>query len=163
MATEILTAQRLRELFHYDPDTGIFTRIAPIRNGTNLIGTVGCINTIGYHTIGIDRGRYLSHRLAWLYVYGEWPHEVDHINGNRADNRISNLRDVTRTQNAQNQRKPRQTNVSGYIGITPVGVKWRSRIKTAKKITHLGMFDTPEAAHNAYVTAKRIQHPGGTI
>ena len=109
--TTEITCDELRQRFHYDPTTGTFTR----RRDGKVMG----VKAGHYGRIQIDLGsqmRYAS-RLAWLYVYGEWPTgEVDHINGNRTDNRIENLRDVTRTGNARNLRAPAPTKRSGLPG-----------------------------------------------
>lgn len=107
----------------------------------------------------------LAHRLAWLYVYGEWPqHGLDHINGVRLDNRISNLRDVPQTINLENQRKAKGLTKSGFLGVERTrGGKWAARIVANGKRYGLGVFATPEAAHSAYVTAKRKLHEGCTI
>ena len=92
-----ITADELRSILHYNPLTGVFTRIRsahPHRVGV-VVGSV----SHGYILIGLLGKRYRAHRLAWLYVYGTWPkHDIDHINRNRSDNRICNLRDVTRQQ-----------------------------------------------------------------
>jgi hypothetical protein len=107
-----LTQSRLKELLIYDPDTGIFRR--RIACGIAVAGsTPGNINAMGYLDISIGCKRYYAHRLAWLYVYGEWPSlEIDHINCDRLDNRISNLRDVTHHQNMNNLRFHREGTAS---------------------------------------------------
>jgi hypothetical protein len=94
-----LTAERLREILGYDPETGLFTRL--VRTGRIRAGEVaGTAHSRGYRSIVIDGRVYLSHRLAWLYVHGEWPPEqIDHINRNRADNRLVNLRAAKQSQN----------------------------------------------------------------
>lgn len=176
MAKTDLTAQRLRELLHYDPDTGVFTRFSietsdGRRSGRlcDLGKTVGSRMQNGYLNAGVLGRKYLVHRLAWLYVTGDWPkHHVDHINGDPADNRWANLRDVTREGNLQNQRDARSDNVARLLGVQkrlragkPM---WSACIKSGKnKAVHLGTFDTPEAAHQAYLKAKRVAHQTCTI
>lgn len=152
----MLTQERLKELLDYDPETGVFTwksRIRGIR-----IGQVAGSNVKGYRQIQIDKERHYSHRLAWLYIYGCWPlNELDHINRIKEDNRIANLREVTRQENCWNIGKLK-TNSSGYTGVNlhkQYG-KWRANIRIQGKYKHLGYFNTPEEAHYAYSTAKGV-------
>lgn len=82
-----VSADRLRSLLHYDPETGLFTRNVS-RQGFHADTEAGTFHKqSGYILVGVDRKHYRAHRLAWLYMMGEWPSEVDHINGDRADNR----------------------------------------------------------------------------
>ena len=165
MATPNLTAARLRELLHYNPDTGLFTWLVSTTRRIRVGAVAGTLVTSGYVSIGVDRDLHRAHRLAWLYVYGEWPkHDIDHINGNRSDNRIANLRDVTRTVNLQNIRSAHKDKQSA----TPLGVyadkkKWAAAIRVNGERCRLGTFDTPEEAHAAYLDAKRKYHEGCTI
>jgi hypothetical protein len=106
-----ITAERLRQLLHYDPERGVFTwlsRPAERSWNTRFAGTrAGTINGLGYVVIGILGRRYKAHRLAWLYVHGEWPgRELDHINCDKSDNRIANLRPATRSQNIARIKPP---------------------------------------------------------
>jgi hypothetical protein len=159
-----LTAERLRELLNYDPETGVFTwRVS--RRATARPGSVaGTITPKGYRNIWIG-GNYRAHRLAWLYVHGKWPdHEIDHIDGNRANNAIANLRDVTRSVNHENLRCARSDNAHGLLGVSPSkGKRWKTSITVNGKWQHLGTFKTPEEAHAAYLEAKRRLHVGCTI
>lgn len=155
----ILDQTGLKDQLSYDPETGVFTW-AQTRPGTAKKGThAGCKNREGYVQIMV-RGKYhAAHRLAWLYVYGEWPVlQVDHINGNPNDNRIANLRLVSASENAQNKRKARSDNSSGFLGVTAHYGKWRAQISVMGERHHLGNFSTPEEAHAAYVEAKRRIH-----
>lgn len=162
MAASDLTAQRLRELLNYNPDTGAFTR-AVARSNVPAGSLAGCLNSVGYLVIRIDSRLYLSHRLAWLYMHGGWPeHHIDHINGNTRDNRIANLRDVKNSVNSQNQRSAKQS-ASNLLGAHKWHDKWTAGIMLNGKKTHLGVFSTPEEAHAAYIEAKRLMHPGCTI
>lgn len=145
----MLTAERLREVLDYDLETGEFRwRITMGCRG--VAGRVaGCLCATGYQSIRINRKPYQAHRLAWLHVYGEWPrNEIDHMNGNKADNRLSNLREATRFQNTAN-RKSRKTFKGVYL--LPSG-RWAASIQR-DKLHHLGCFDTPEEAHAAYCSA----------
>lgn len=102
MTTLKITAARVRELLNYDPDTGLFTwRVA--NGGQSSPGKpAGCVSA-RYPCVALDSKLYLLHRIAWLHTYGEWPqHQIDHINQNKRDNRLCNLRDVTASVNQQN-------------------------------------------------------------
>jgi hypothetical protein len=156
----MLTAERLRELLHYDPSTGIFTwRVR--RCGRALVGaTAGSLNADGYVHIRVDGGRYKAHRLAVLYMTGEWPvRDVDHENLCRSDNRWNNLRRATRSQNCANSRRPRN-NTSGFKGVSwhGAGKAWVARVMVKGESRYLGLFDTPEAAHAAYSAAAMEAH-----
>jgi hypothetical protein len=115
-----LTAQRLRELFHYDPDTGIFTwRVKPRKGCVQIADIAGHVNHTGYRSIKIDQRAYRAHRLAWLYMYGVWPPgDLDHDNTIKDDNRLVNLREATDPQNQANiGRGPLKSVV--WLGATP--------------------------------------------
>lgn len=144
-----MNIERLKELLFYNHETGVFFHRTR-RTGVPHAGSkAGCINEsrgISYERIKIDGKAYKSHRLAWLYVYGELPEgEVDHINGNTLDNRIANLRDVTRRENCMNKTK-RADNSSGVTGVSKQNGKWVARISHNKKRILIGSFDSLEAA-----------------
>ncbi len=163
MAKANLTAQRLRELLDYDQETGIFTWKIP-RGAFKIGDASGSLKAAGYIYIGIDFESYLAHRLAWLHVHGEWPqNQIDHINGNRSDNRISNLRDVSTSENQQNQRRAKRNNKLGFLGVSAYGNKFGARINIPGRVINIGCFDTPEEAHAAYLAEKRKIHPASTI
>jgi hypothetical protein len=154
-----LSFNRLRELLNYDSDTGVFTwRSRPsLRCRINVGEIAGCIGTFGYWRIQIDGERYLAHRLAWFWANGEMPgEEIDHIDGNPLNNRISNLRLATRSQNLANTPLSRK-NTSGYRGVhfSRAACGWQARIKINQKIRHLGTFPTKEMAAAAYSLAAR--------
>lgn len=159
-----LTAERLKQLVHYDPNTGIFTHIAPrkkIRVGEQA---GGIDRDSGYMVLCVDRKRHYAHRLAFLYMTGQWPAQlVDHRDGNRANNAFRNLRDAPRVINQQNMRHAAITSTSGLLGAFKKRDKWESRIRVAGKILRLGVFSTAVEAHEAYVAAKRVHHAGCTI
>lgn len=168
MAKSDLTANRLRELLKYDSETGSFTWIV-CRGKANSSKNAGWIRKeTGPHAarrvIEVDQQNHFAHRLAWLYVHGDWPIGViDHINGNTLDNRIQNLRDVSQRINQQNRRKT--SSRSGLLGAhwRERDKKWSSAIVVGGKAIHLGIFETAETAHAAYVAAKRKLHEGCTI
>jgi hypothetical protein len=160
-----VTAERLRQLFDYNPATGDF--VAKTSRGGHFAGRVAGARKeqrCGHIYICIDRRLYLAHRLAFLWMTGEWPKlEVDHINCNGSDNRWVNLRDVPGAVNLQNQIRPRKCNRSGFQGVSPNRKRWAAQIKACGAHIHLGTFDTPELAHAAYVEAKRRLHVGCTL
>ena len=161
MSNLILTQSRLRELLDYNPETGIFTRKSNTYR-TDLVGRpAGGPNPKGYHRIGVDLKRYLTHRLAWFYVHGVWPAgEVDHINRDHTDNRIANLRDVTPSEN-QHNKQSMSNNTSGLTGVSwdAFNSKWTAAISAKRKHYFLGRFDSAVCASAAYQAAKLIHHP----
>ena len=161
MAKADLTAERLRELLHYDPETGVFTVKVATSSRSRVGGQPGNLHPYGYLKIGLDGKLHAAHRLAWLYMTDEWPtHEIDHINRVKDDNRWANLRDVPSAINQQNKVRASK---SGLAGVSPDGHRWRSQITTGGVTKWLGRFDTPEEAHAVYVEAKRKLHEGCTI
>jgi len=162
MENSLLTQQRLQELFIYDPESGIFTRrIATGRHGRYRAGVKpGTRERRGYIIIGVDSQRHMAHRLAWLYVYGEFPQtDIDHINNIKGDNRISNLRLVTRRQNMQNVLAHKH-NTSGFKGVSwhKHSNRWRAYIFADYKQIYLGLFETKEAAAAARLAAEKTYH-----
>ncbi len=159
MAKTDLTAERLRELLDYNPETGVFTWRAT-GTGRRPNGTAGSVNSKdGYVYMRIDGATHLGHRLAWFYQNGHWPrYFIDHIDGDRANNRICNLRDVSKAGNNQNIRSPRINNQSGFLGVIKKRGKWDAQITICKRPTYIGTFDTAELAHEAYKAAKRKHH-----
>ena len=159
-----LTQERLKAVFLYDPDTGVFTRLKSTGSRSAIGSSPAPCKRDGYIRISVDNCQYLAQRLAWLHFYGNWPtHQVDHINGNRADNRIANLRDVSNTGNGQNRHLHNKNCSSGLLGVYKHGDRWVSKIKVDRKPIHIGVFSTPEEAHAAYVEAKRTLHATCTI
>jgi hypothetical protein len=155
-----LTQERLKSLYEYDPATGVFT--------SRLYNKPVGFNHRGYLVVELwHQGRqrkFKLHQLAWLYVHGCWPNPMaDHINGIKTDNRIDNLREVTKAQNAQNKKiyvtksgLPR----SGFKGVHWIKAcqKWRAAIGHNNKTINLGMFDDPEKAFLAYKDAAKKLH-----
>jgi len=168
MATSDLTAERLREMLQYDPDTGVFTWI--VGSIRNPAGSTAGTTRSTYQTISIQYVRHFAHRLAWLHYYGEWPKgNLDHIDHDTRNNRIHNLRDVSQAGNMQNQIRAMSHNLSGLLGVSKRvrgkrgTVTYYARIKVGKKVRHLGCFACPHEAHAAYVEAKRRLHETCTI
>lgn len=136
----------LRAAFRYDASTGVFVRSD---NGR----VAGWVNRRGYHKLtcsGIS-GEFSAHRVAWAFSNDAWPeHEIDHIDGDKTNNRLANLRPATRVEQLRNQRG--KSNRSGYKGVTwcaPMK-KWRARICVAGQVALLGYFDSPTEAALAY-------------
>jgi hypothetical protein len=156
----VVTPERLRELLAYDPGTGVFTRLVSTSSRANAGRVAGSLNGKGHRQTRIDGRNYQDHRRAWLYVHGAWPvADLDHINMDRADNRITNLRVATKSQNQAN-RPAQANNTSGFKGVTwnKRRGNWMAQIAGGGKNKYLGYFDTAEAAHAEYCAAARKYH-----
>lgn len=160
----MLTQARLKELLHYDPVGGFFTFIKNRGTMAHAGCTAGGKITGRYLTTFIDGQSYKLHRLAWLYMTGEWPqHSIDHIDGYRCNNAFSNLRDIPNSKNLQNQRKAHKSNQTGLLGVSIQNGRPKAKITINKKQIHIGYFNTVEEAHDAYLVAKRRLHEYGTL
>jgi hypothetical protein len=158
---KILVSEKLR----YEPDTGIF--IWMVSSGKARVGAkAGSISANGYLKIGVGGKEYYAHRLAWFMVFGEWPNgEIDHRDGDRTNNRIINLRDSSRAENAQNVRAAHSDSKSGLLGVSwsQMRQKWHSQIMLRGQKIDIGFFDTANDAHTAYLNKKRQIHKTCTI
>ena len=156
----MLTQARLKQLFKYDPLTGLFLRLVTT-NSRAVAGTLaGTVDGKGYLHIRIDGEIYRCHRLAWLYVYGEFPEDsIDHINLNRTDNRICNLRKASDTENKYN-RNCLSTSKSGVKGVSwsASRKKWVAQISDNNCTIYLGRYSTIEGAKAAYDAAAKKMH-----
>lgn len=156
----MLTAERLRGVLHYNRETGIFTWLVSLSNRTPAGSVAGGPAGRGYLRVSVDGTTHYAHRLAWLYVYGEWPAgKLDHKNLDRGANWIKNLRPASSAENARNSGKPKN-NTSGYKGVCLIKKtgKWHAQITVNWKNIHLGYFQTPEAAYAAYCAAAAKHH-----
>lgn len=174
-----MSPDRLRQVLHYEPSTGAFTwRPRPLEefprkedfsrwNKMYAGKTAGSRDRFGYVRIPskLLGGSFYAHRLAWAYVTGAWPaNTVDHIDCDPGNNRWNNLRDVSQHMNKQNTRKARVDNRLGLLGVVQRGPgKFVAYIGVGGRSKQVGRFSTPEAAHEAYVLAKRQHHPGGML
>ena len=146
-------------LLMYDPETGLFTWKVS-RGGVRAGTQAGYDSGRGYIIIRVLGRNYYAHRIAFLLMTGQWPeYQIDHINGNRSDNRFCNLRPATPAENRQNSEK-REVASSGYIGVhySNRSNRWIAKIQVRGKVTHLGTFVTEEEAAEAYIKAKKQLH-----
>jgi hypothetical protein len=166
MSKPLVTADEVRRLLRYEPQTGDFFWLVDRNNQFVGAGSIaGCNWASGptrrlYRVIRINGKGYLAHRLAWLYVHGRWPKEnIDHIDSDGLNNRLSNLREATRMQNTRNARLKR-SNTSGYKGVSfrKDSGKWMASIHANGRKMYLGKYETPEEAHAAYVAAAHKFH-----
>ena len=164
MSKPDITAEQLRKMLDYSAETGqLIWKIQPSRS-VKVGDVAGNINAKGYSTIGICGKVYKTHRVVWLYATGDWPIGLsDHINGNKSDNRFTNLRDVGAEGNSQNVRKPNKRNKSGFMGVIWFQNKWRASITINRKTIRIGDYASPEEAHQAYLSVKRMHHAACTI
>lgn len=158
----MLSADELKKNLFYDESTGIFTWI--VNKKRNLIGTkaIAC-DAYGYVKIYLNGKHYKAHRLAWLYTYNKFPlYDIDHVDGNRKNNKIENLRDVKHIINSGNFTKKTVRSTTGFLGVSKIkGTgKFRATIQVNRKSIHIGIFDTAESAYEAYIIKKREVHVG---
>jgi hypothetical protein len=149
MAAPIVSIDRLRLVLSYDKTTGVFERLIKVNRNSVIGEEVGSVNRVnGYRYIRIDGRAYLHHRLAWFYVHGQWPDDqIDHIDGNRLNNSVVNLRPASSKQNREN-RELSTSNKTGYRGVfyRKDKDKYRASVKHNGKSQHLGYFNTAEEA-----------------
>ena len=153
----MITQERLKQVLHYDLQTGVFTwKVAPPRKPF-LLGNAAGFDVNGYIGICVDRKKYPAHHLAWLYMTGTWPaDEIDHRDRVKSNNRWGNLREATHPQNTRNAPLTVR-NRSGKVGVCwdPVNSKWRAHITVNGKLLCQGRFDDKEAAISARRTAEQ--------
>lgn len=147
----MITQSELKEVLDYNPDTGVFIWLKSNGNRAK-VGNVAGAKRRGYIRIQIKEKMYSAHRLAYLYMTGNFPENfIDHINHIRDDNRWVNLRDATDSQNGANRPKFKN-NTSGYKGVCwhKRDKKWCAKIQYMKKSIHIGYYTTPQEASEAY-------------
>lgn len=162
METPNITQEKLFELMSYNPDSGIFIwkhreNVGKEWNSRCAGKASGTLSSIGYVFLTINGKKYYAHRMAWLYVHGFFPIvDIDHINMNRSDNRICNLRLATKSENMWNTQK-RVRNTSGYkgVGFNKLVGKWEAKIMRHRKRIFFGYHETPEQAAAAIAAGVR--------
>lgn len=160
-----LSQEHLKSLLRYDEETGVFTWLERPSRRTFAGDRAGSIRpTNGRRYITIKRVDYAASRLALFYVHGKWPDGVvDHKNGIVDDDRLDNLRDVTSAVNSQNRHGPSSLNTTGVMGVSRARAKFKAVIFVDGQYMNLGRYETADEAGAAYLTAKRILHPGCTL
>ncbi len=156
----MITQAELKELFDYNAETGVFTWKVKLRNGMNIGDVAGTKDSNGYLVVAYKRKRYYCHRLAWTYIYGDVPNIIDHIDGDKSNNKINNLRNSTYTENARNQ-KISKNNISGIksVGWVKSRNKWVVKLRVNGKQKFIGHFDDLELAELVAIEA-RIKYHG---
>ncbi len=158
---ERLSLDYLRSVLNYDPETGVLKWKAVASNRIKVGDIAGQIDHHGHRYINVGGTRYSAHRLAWFYTYGMWPkEEIDHINLEKSDNRLVNLREATVNENRRNV-KMRSHNTTGFKGVTKSCTSrhlFIAQIVVNKRNIYLGIFKTAEEAHEAYVEASQRYH-----
>lgn len=155
-----LTREKLKEWLHYDPETGIFRWLKSPSIASRVGDIAGGVNHDGYVRIRIAGLRSMAHRLVWLYIHGEWPaKEIDHVNGVRHDNRVSNLRLATRSENSKNTEllKSNTTGVKGVSWSKHTG-KYSAYIRFNNIRLSLGHYPTIEKASEVVRAARERLH-----
>lgn len=159
----MLTADEVRQLLDYSPETGLWTRRITTGYRWKAGSVVGSIDiSDGYLKIYVNGKLYLSHRLAWLYVTGEWPNgRIDHINGVRTDNRICNLRESTASENGQNRKFLHMNNTSGETGVSwhKQSGKWQAYVTVNRKRIFLGCYERIDDAVESARNGRLKHHP----
>jgi hypothetical protein len=154
-----MSQELLKSVLRYDPETGNFFWLKRVACCIHVGDVAGSTDGRGYQEIMFGGRSYQSHNLAWLYMTGVWPKLIDHKNRIRNDNRWDNLREASRSVNAQNKSILSKNN-SGLLGVNRNRKRFGAQIMIDGKNKYIGTFDTPELAHAAYLKAKRELHPG---
>lgn len=156
----MITQKELKNKFTYDQQSGLFNRDKCFHS-RYINAKVGCLDKDGYLVINISGKLYKAHRLAWLYMTGEFPSScIDHIDRNKINNSWSNLRVVSMSVNKQNMVAPTRKNKTGYLGVSfyKITNKYVAGIKLNGKRKTIGYYSTPKLAHEAYLKAKKEMH-----
>ena len=167
MSYKTITFEEASSIFSYDPETGDIYRKLKTSNAIAVGLVSNGENGAGYSRVFLFGKRVYIHRLVWLLHHGHWPEkQIDHIDGNRSNNRITNLRDVDHKINAQNMSRPQSNNTAGFLGVSydKSREKYVARISIGPRGNaynkYLGRYETAEEAHAAYTIAKSKLHSG---
>lgn len=165
---EPISHSRLRELFDYDASTGEFIVLKRRARMTTQIGdrVGGSAQRNGYMRLSVDKREYMFHRLVWFWNHGRWPTEhIDHIDGDRKNNRIANLREATQSENNQNKKSASRRSKSGLLGVFWIEKQkhFIAVIRVNGKGKYLGAFQDPQIAYQRYLEAKRALHSHNTL
>lgn len=158
-----ITQEQVRKAFNYDPESGILTWVDG-RRRTKIGKIAGSLRSDGYYDIRFNYKLIRAHRLIWMYMYGYFPDQIDHINGIRGDNRLCNLRESNNHLNHHNVKRKKRLESSEFksrfLGVSWSyrRKKWIAQIKLNRKGYHLGAFDIEEDAAQAYKDAKLRLH-----
>jgi hypothetical protein len=161
----MLTYEQAHNLLRYDETTGDLYWKADVAKNVKAGMVAGKSRKRDlYKTLNYQKRQHQAHRVVWLMMHGSYPKEfIDHINGDRTDNRLCNLREADRHINAQNVRKPNKGNTSGYLGVSFKRGAYEANLNCGKKTIYLGRYSDPKIAHEAYLEAKRVLHIGCTL
>lgn len=167
MSETNITIARLREAFDYDPETGALKWLIS-RRGQAKPGDLAGHANHGYWMTKLDQQIMMVHRVGWALTHGRWPNgDIDHIDGNPSNNRLSNLRECSRSENMQNRRTPKSTTKSGLLGVwrtrRHLSKPWVAAVVIGRKKVWGGYFATKEEAAAEYLAAKARLHPFQTI
>lgn len=160
-----LSLEALRSRLSFEPDTGVF-RWLTTQGGVTVGSPAGNLNSSGYMVVGFSGLKIRQHRLAWLFNFGAWPSgTIDHIDGDKKNNRIANLRNVPHRVNKQNMRVATASNSLGVLGVywSERRVGYMASVSTDGKQKRKGPFSTIERAQAAYLELKRLHHEGCTL
>lgn len=160
------TKNRILEKLHYVPETGqLFKLVGP--SGRKKISTqqAGGVDSDGYRNLCVDYADLFAHQIVWLIETGEYSTKIlDHINGVKDDNRFSNLRETTNTENCQNRKGPNRGKAHGLpLGVYPSGRRFYASIRVNGQTKKLGTFDTPEEAASIYLETRRLFFATNTL
>lgn len=156
--------EQARAAFEYDPESGVIRWKIRAANCVRIGDVAGTVNVQGYVKVKYRGREYAAHRLAWLLTYGRMPsQQIDHIDCDKANNRVANLRDVPQSVNQQNRKTSRVDSESKLLGAHRHMKSWKAGITISGKSHHIGKFTTAREAHEAYKEFKRKNHPGSTL
>ena len=154
MPLQIIDYQQALKALCYQASSGKFFWVVPPKNHPRLFGKEAGRNSSGYTVISFNKKKFKAHRLAWLFTHGFLPKQIDHINGDRADNRMSNLRECSNPQNQANKLKKKGKTEPKGVRRLPSG-KYQARLTVDGGQLSLGVYESVDAASNAYIASSR--------